>query len=94
MNNDYDYKDEKRNSKPKRSNTLRLSMEFNGKYFNEIRKNIEISDLSVMKDDIKSYKSLTPMQLLQLDKLTESEKIEIIHLYNTMISTLEDMIVN
>ena len=94
MNNDYDYKDETRNSKPKRSNTLRLSMEFNENYFNEIRKNIEISDLSVMKDDIKNYKPLTPMQLLQLDKLTESEKIEIIHLYNTMISTLEDMIVN
>jgi hypothetical protein len=45
-----------------------------------------------MKDDIKNYKPLTRMQLLQLDKLTESEKIDIIHLYNTMISTLEDIV--
>jgi hypothetical protein len=78
--------------KPKRSNTLRLSQEFNEKYFNEIKKNIEITDLSVMKDDIKDYKTLTPAQLLQLDKLTELEKIDIIHLYNAMFSTLEEMI--
>ena len=101
--NTYDYKDDNDNSlsqpktkpkpKPKRSDTLRLSQEFNEKYFNEIKKNIEITHLSVMKDDIKNYKPLAPMQLLQLDKLTELEKIDIIHLYNDMISTLEDMII-
>jgi hypothetical protein len=97
MNNEDDYKEEKHNSisnsKPKRSTTLRMSQQFNEKYFNEIRKNIELTDLTVMKDDIKNYKPLTAMQLLQLDNLTEEEKIDIIHLYNTMISTLEDMIV-
>ena len=46
-----------------------------------------------MKDDIKNYKPLTPNQLSQLDKLTELEKIDIIHLYNTMFSTLEDVMV-
>lgn len=93
--NNYDYKDDNDNSKPrpKRHNTLRLTQQFNENYFNEIRKNIEITDLSVMKDDIKNYKPLTSIQLLQLDKLTELEKIDIIHLYNAMFSTLQDMIV-
>jgi len=86
-----EYEKHNLNSKPKRSNTLRLSQEFNEKYLSELRKNIEITDFTVMKDDIKNYKPLTSMQLLQLDKLTEAEKIEIIYLYNTMISTLEDM---
>ena len=45
-----------------------------------------------MKDDIKNYKPLTPIQLLQLDKLSESEKIDIIHIYNDVISSLEDTI--
>ena len=80
-------------SRPTRNNTLRLSQEFNEKYFSELKKNIEITDFTVMKDDIKNYKPLTPMQLLHLDKLTETEKIEIIELYNTLISTLEDIIV-
>lgn len=93
--NHFDYKDDNRednfNSKPKRSDTLRLTQEFNEKHFNEIKKNIEISDFYVMKDDIKNYKPLTPNQLSQLDKLTELEKIDIIHLYNTIFSTLEDV---
>jgi|UniRef100_A0A6C0D8A0 hypothetical protein len=80
-------------SKPKRSDTSRISQEFIEKYFNETNKIIIINDLSIMKDDIKNYKSLTPMQLIQLDKLSEQEKIDIIHLYNTMFSTLEDTIV-
>ena len=98
--NTYDYKDDNNNSisnptptpKPRRNDTLRLTQEFNEKYFDKIKKNIEISDLSVMKDDIKNYNPLTPVQLLQLDKLTELEKIDIIRLYNTMFSTLEDII--
>lgn len=98
--NTYDYKYDNNNSianpkpnpKPRRNDTLRLTQEFNEKYFDEIKQNIEISDLSVMKDDIKNYTPLTPVQLLQLDKLTESEKIDIIRLYNTMFSTLEDII--
>jgi hypothetical protein len=40
----------------------------------------------------KNYKPLTSTQLQQLDKLTELEKIDIIYLYNTMFSTLEDVI--
>jgi hypothetical protein len=94
MNNAYHSQYEKNNSKLKlkRTDTLRMTQEFNEKYFNEIRKNIETTDLYVMKDDIKNYKPLTSIQLQQLDKLTELEKIDIIHLYNTMFSTLEDVI--
>uniref|UniRef100_A0A6C0DIN2 Uncharacterized protein n=1 Tax=viral metagenome TaxID=1070528 RepID=A0A6C0DIN2_9ZZZZ len=91
-NKDYN-KDDKYNQKPKRNDTLRLTQELNEKYFNEIRKNIEITNLSIIKDDIQNFKPLTPNQLSQLDKLTELEKIDIIHLYNTMFSTLEDMMV-
>ena len=45
-------------SRPTRNNTLRLSQEFNEKYFSELKKNIEITDFTVMKDDIKNYKPL------------------------------------
>ena len=94
MNNADHSQYEKNNSKLKlkRTDTLRMTQEFNEKYFNEIRKNIETIDLYVMKDDIKNYKPLTSTQLQQLDKLTELEKIDIIYLYNTMFSTLEDVI--
>jgi len=57
MNNAHHSQYEKNNSKLKlkRTDTLRMTQEFNEKYFNEIRKNIETTDLYVMKDDIKNY---------------------------------------
>ena len=62
-------------SKPSRSDTLRLSQEFNEKYFNEIRKNIEINDFTIIKDDVSNYRPLTEIQLSQLETLTEKEKM-------------------
>lgn len=79
-------------SKPSRSDTLRLSQEFNEKYFNEIRKNIEISDFSVIKNDITNYRPLTKIQITQLETLTEKEKIELIITYNTIVETLDHII--
>jgi hypothetical protein len=76
-------------SKPSRSDTLRLSQEFNEKYFNEIRKNIEINYFTIIKDDVSNYRPLTKIQLSQLETLTEKEKIELIKVYNTIIETLD-----
>ena len=75
-----------------RTDTLILSQEFNEKLFNQIGKSINITDCSVMKDDIKNYRVLTDIQLKQLYTLTETEKIEIIKTYNIMFSTIENLI--
>ena len=61
-------------------------------FFMETMKRIEITDLSVIIDDIRNYRTLTETQLAQLDKLSDSDKIEIIKTYNTMFATLENVI--
>lgn len=76
-------------STPKRNDTLRLTQQFNEKYFSEIRKNIEIDVFSVIRNDIKNYRTLTDEQFAQIETMTDSEKIEIIRIYNDMFSTLE-----
>jgi hypothetical protein len=78
--------------RPKRTDTLRLTQKFSEKFFMEIMKRIEITDLSVIIDDIRNYITLTETQLAQLDKLSDSDKIEIIKTYNTMFATLENVI--
>jgi hypothetical protein len=75
-----------------RTHTLRLTQEFNEKFFNQTRKSIEITNLSIMKDDIKNYRSLTELQLTQLETFTEAEKIEIIKTYNIMFESLENVL--
>jgi hypothetical protein len=78
-------------SKVKRCDTLHLSKEFNKKYFNEII--LKIDNLSIIKDDIANFRSLTNEQLSQIETFTESQKIEIINLYNAMFNTLENVVV-
>ena len=78
--------------KNKKTNTIRLTQEFNEKLFNKIGKRINITDCSVMKNDIKNYRVLTDIQLKQLYTLTETEKIGIIKTYNIMFSTIENLI--
>ena len=75
-----------------RTNTLRLTQEFNEKFFSHTRKSIDITNISIMKDDIKNYRPLTDIQLTQLKDLTENEKIEIIKTYNIMFASIEDFI--
>jgi hypothetical protein len=77
--------------RPKRTDTLRLTQKFSEKFFMETMKRIEITDLSVIIDDIRNYRTLTETQLAQLDKLSDSDKIEIIKTYNTMFATLDGM---
>jgi hypothetical protein len=78
--------------KNKITNTLRLTQEFNEKFFKYTRTRIDISNLSIMKDDIKNYRPLTDIQLAQVEGLTEREKIELIKTYNIMFSTIENLI--
>ena len=76
---------------PKRTDTLRLTQEFSEKFFMETMRRIEITDFIIMMDDIRNYRTLTETQLSQLTNLSESEKIEIIKMYNTMFATLDGM---
>jgi len=71
--------------------TLRLTQEFNERFFKETRKSIEITDLTIILDDIKNYRTLTDIQLNQLENLTPEERLKVIKVYNTMFSTLENL---
>ena len=77
---------------PDRTDTLRLTQEFNKNFFSHTRKSIDITNISIMKDDIKNYRPLTDIQLTQLEDLTENEKIEIIKKYNIMFASIENLI--
>ena len=78
-------------NKINRCDTLRLSKEFNEKHLNKII--LKIDDYSIMKDDIVNFRPLSNEQMLQLETLTDKEKIELIKLYNKMFITLEDVAV-
>jgi L-asparaginase/Glu-tRNA(Gln) amidotransferase subunit D len=75
-----------------RSDTMELTQKFNKNLFNTVRKNIQISHFSIMKDDIKNYRTLTEIQIDELHNLTEEEKIDIIKIYDNMIATIEDLL--
>jgi hypothetical protein len=95
--NNEEPKEPKESKKPKepkeeRTNTLRLTQEFNEKLFKYVRKSIQITPLSIMKDDIKNYRPLTDIQLTQLEEFTEAEKIEIIKTFNTMFASIESLL--
>jgi hypothetical protein len=74
--------------KPNRKDTLRSTQEFNEKYFSHLRQSLSINNFSIMKDDIKNFRPLTEIQLIQLESLSEIEIIEIIKLYNIMMNTI------
>ena len=78
--------------KPNRKSTLRLTQEFNEKYFTQFRQSLSISNFSIMKNYITDYRPLTEEQLIQVETLSDTEKIELIKLYNTMFNTLENIV--
>ena len=45
-----------------------------------------------MKDGITNYRPLSQEQLIQVETLSDTEKIELIKLYNTMFNTLENIV--
>ena len=73
------------------TDTMRLRQEFNERFFKKTRKSIEITDLTIILDDIKNYRTLTDIQLNQLENLTPEERLKVIKVYNTMFSTLENL---
>ena len=75
-----------------RTDTLRLTQEFNERFFEYTGKTIEITNLSVITDDIKNYRSLSAEQITQIDSFTHEETIGVIKVYNKMYSILEDII--
>ena len=72
--------------------TLRLTQEFNKKFFALTKKSIEITNLSIIIDDIKNYRSLTDLQITQLESLTKEERLKVIQTFNTMFLSLESLI--
>ena len=71
------------------SNAFRLTQEFNQKLFNLTRTSLDITPFSIITDDIKNYKTLTDIQLTQIESLSDIEKMEIIKIYNNIMSTLK-----
>jgi len=45
-----------------------------------------------MKYDIRNYRPLSYQQVIQVETLSDTEKIELIKLYNTMFSALENIV--
>ncbi len=72
--------------------TLENTQQFNEKIKNNSNISINITNLSIIKDDIKNYRSLTDLQLKQIENLSESEKIEIIKVFNIVIKSIEYLI--
>jgi len=79
-------------SEQERTDTLRLSQDFNKKWSNCSKISIDITNFSIMKDDIKNYRELTVIQLIQVETLTDIEKIELIKIYNIMLNSIKDLI--
>jgi hypothetical protein len=51
-------------------------------------KSFEINNFKLLKDSICNYKKLNEYELMAISKLSDNEKMEIIKLYNTLISIL------
>jgi len=58
-------------------------------------KSFEINSFKMLKDSIRNYKKLNEYELLAISRLSDDEKMEIIKLYNTVLSSLvDDIIIN
>jgi hypothetical protein len=69
-------------------NTLRLTKEFDAKFFEQFGKHLTITPLSIILDDIKNYRPLTDIQLKEVVTLSEEEKIKVIEVLNMMFLSL------
>jgi len=71
-----------KNNKPKRTDILK--QEFSENSLNETIKGIDKLNISIILNDIRNYRPLTVIQLIQLERLTYAEKIILIKTYNNM----------
>lgn len=76
-------------------NTLRLTQEFDAKFFEQFGKHLTITPYSIILDDIKNYRPLNDTQLQEVAQLSEEEKIKVIKVIkvlNMMFSSLCQLI--
>jgi len=73
-------------------NTLRLTKEFDAKFFEQFGKHLTITPFSIILDDIKNYRQLTDIQLKEVAKLSDEEKTKLIEVFNMMFSSLCQLI--
>lgn len=66
----------------------------NDTIYNISGKNMEFNEFTIIKDVIRNYRKLSSSQLENIQKLSENKKIEIIQLYNNMMSNIETIIFN
>lgn len=78
---------------PRNSDTVEITEKINKKLC-ETGKSIELNLFDVLKDDIRNYRQLNDFQKHQIDFLTEKEKIEIIRLYDIVISSMSALIMS
>jgi len=90
--NMYNSEDNEQTSKDTSTDTLALTQRLNETLFKYTRKSISIIPLSVMKYDIKNYRPLSAAQLESLETLSHAEIIELIHIFNQMMSTIEKLL--
>lgn len=83
--------DNTKQNKEGRVDTLRLTQEFNEKFFLETSKRIEITTLSIILDDIKNYRSLTDEQMKDIEQMNIEDKVKVIRTFNIMFAGLEDV---
>lgn len=92
MYNSEDNEQPLQTAKDTSTDTLALTQRFNETLIKHTRKSISITPFSVMKDDIKNYRPLSAAQLESLETLSHAEIIELIHIFNQMMSTIEKLL--
>lgn len=73
-------------------NTFALTQAFNEYILNETDKVLDMSEFDILKDDIKNYRKLSKSQLSYIKTLSETEKIEIIELYDQVIVSIFELL--
>lgn len=61
-------------------------------FYNRSGKSINSSSFSIIIDDIKNFKLLTDVQIIQLESFTDIEKIEIIKTYNNLFTSIKNVV--
>lgn len=65
---------------------------FNDRLLKRTGKSIKVNTFDILKDDIVNYRTLNTYQLMYIEYLTESQKVEIIKLYNKTMECIKDII--
>ena len=77
---------------PLEHDTVILVKSFNEHFVKETGKTLQLTEFSILKDDIKNYRKLSERQLSRLKLLSEREKIEIIEIYDYVVQTMAQLL--